>query len=124
MAAQQTDSLLALLGLVPSQLRRMQKSQNVMLPGINSWFKLGNDDFEDSDDTGTDDDKTDEESLSDAQELQELLDHKEDRTLSQSRKQEDKLLNLTCAAMAVIADEGMAVYVELLPHCRISSLLI
>jgi hypothetical protein len=79
-AAQETDSLLTLLGLVPSQLHQMQKSHKVMLPGIDSWFKLGDNDFEDLDD-GMDDDKSDEESLSEAQELQELLDHKEDRTL-------------------------------------------
>ena len=118
-ATQETDSLLALLGLVPSQLHRMQKSQKGMLPGIDSWFKSGDNDFEDSDD-GTDDDKSDEESLSEAQELQELLDHEEDRTLSRSRKQEEELLNLTCTAMVVIADEGMIVYVELLTHCHIS----
>jgi hypothetical protein len=53
------------------------------------------------------DDELDDESLSEAQELQNLLDHEEDKTLSQTHKQGEQLLNLTCTAMAVVADEAM-----------------
>jgi hypothetical protein len=111
-AAQEADSLLALLGLVPGQLHRMQKS--TALPSIDSWFKVASsladndmdDVIEDNDDS-----ESNTESLSEAQELQNLLDHKEDRTLSRTRKQDEDLLNLTCAAIAIMADEAMRVYV-------------
>lgn len=114
-AAQETDSILALLGLVPSQLHRMQKSStSISLPSIDSWFKSNAiDNIDGLDDTGdeSDDGDSDTDSLSEAQELQRLLDREEDRTLSRSRKQEEELLNLTCAAMALMADEAMKVYV-------------
>ena len=111
-AAQEADSLLALLGLVPSQLHRMQKSKSAIFPSIDSWFKLADYDTDDIDD-GSDGEQSDTESLSEAQELQNLLDHEEDRTLSRTRKQDEELLNLTCAAMAILADEAMKVYVLL-----------
>lgn len=114
-AAQETDSILTLLGLVPSQLHRMQKSStSISLPSIDSWFKSNAiDNIDGLDDTGdeSDDGDSDTDSLSEAQELQRLLDREEDRTLSRSRKQEEELLNLTCVAMALMADEAMKVYV-------------
>ena len=58
-----------------------------------------------------DGDESDTDSLSEAQQLQNLLNQEEDKTLSRSKKQEEELLNLTCAAMAVLADEAMIVYV-------------
>ena len=105
--------MLALLGLVPGQLRRMQKSKTAMLPSIDSWFKMDNlanhnNDIDASE--SSDDERSDSESLSEAQELQNLLDHEEDRTLSRTRKQDEELLNLTCAAMAILADEAIKVY--------------
>lgn len=109
-AAQETDSLLTLLGLVPGQLYQLQKSAMVALPSINSWFETDTaTNSEDVDIPDDSDDGSDTESLSEAQELQDLQDHKEDRTLSRTRKQEDQLLDLTCAAMAVMADEAMKV---------------
>ena len=113
-AAQEADSVLALLGLVPSQLHRMQaqKSSTVTpLPSIDSWFKPGGtaDDADNVDES--EGDESDTESLSEAQQLQNLLDQEEDKTLSRSKKQEQELLNLTCATMAILADEAMIVYV-------------
>lgn len=81
-ASQECDSVLALLGLVPSQLHRMQAQNSTMatLPSIDSWFKPGSTvDLADSDNVG---DESDTESLSEAQQLQDLLDREEDKTLS------------------------------------------
>jgi hypothetical protein len=112
-AVQEADSLLALLGLIPGQLHCMQKSKTAMLPSIDSWFKMDNlanhnNDINASE--SSDDEWSDSESLSEAQELQNLLDHEEDPTLLRTRKQDEELLNLTCAAMAILADEAIKVY--------------
>jgi hypothetical protein len=104
-AAQEADSLIALLGLTPSQLHRIRERQSTAtLPSITSWFQElpGGD-------TVTASNSDDNESLSEAQELQNLLDNEENRSLSRTQKQEVQLLNLTCAAMAVVADEAMKV---------------
>lgn len=60
-AAQETDSILALLGLVPSQLHRMQKSStSISLPSIDSWFKSNAiDNIDGLDDTGDESDDGD-----------------------------------------------------------------
>lgn len=88
------------------------------LPSISSWHQeapindgadtasISDPNRDESDDDELDDDS---ESLSEAQELQNLLDNEEDKSLSRTQKQEEKLLNLTCAAMAVVADEAMKV---------------
>jgi hypothetical protein len=75
------------------------------LPSITSWFQEAPAPIISDSDFGDDHDKI----LSEAQELQNLLDNEEDKSLSRTQKQEVKLLNLTCAAMAVIADEAMKV---------------
>lgn len=83
------------------------------LPSITSWFQ----EAPDNDGAGVDtasisdasDDGFDTESLSEAQELPNLLDIEEDKSLSRTQRQEEKLLNLTCAAMAVVADNAMKV---------------
>ena len=115
-AAQEADSLLALLGLVPGQLHCMQKSKTAVLSSIDSWFKMDNlanhnNDIDASE--SSDDEWSDSVSLSEAQELQNLLDHKEDQTLLRTRKQDEELLNLTCLAMAILADKAIEVYVLL-----------
>lgn len=100
-AAQEADSLVALLGLTPSQLHRIRERQPMAtLPSITNWFQEISD---------FSDDEFDNESLSEAQELQNLLDNEEDKSLSRTQKQEERLLNLTCAAMAVVADEATKV---------------
>lgn len=50
---------------------------------------------------------SDAESLSEIQELQRILDAEEDVTISRSRKDDEVMMNLTCAAVAVTADEMM-----------------
>lgn len=99
---------MALLGLIPDQLQHLCSSAVHILPSIASWFKESPGDDTDSD---NDDSESDGESISEAQALQDLLDREEDKTLSRTRRQEENLLNLTCAAMAVIADDATKMYV-------------
>jgi hypothetical protein len=47
---------------------------------------------------------------------QQILDAEEDSTISRSRKEDEVMMNLTCAAMAVTADEMMKVYVATLSN--------
>lgn len=110
-AAQEVDSLLALLGLVPGDIYQMKA--NSALPSIGSWFKPPppeESDTESESEPEPDDGlQCDTDSLSEAQELQDLMDNEENRKLSRTRKQEEQLLNLTCAALAVMTDEVMKV---------------
>jgi hypothetical protein len=99
-AADEADSLLRLLGLRPQQVRGL-KQFIPALPTINSWFQ---DKAYDNEDDMNDHD-SEEESISDAQELQRLLDQGEDTRLSSTQAEERELLNLTCAAFALTADE-------------------
>ena len=109
-AAQEADSLIALLGLTPGQLHRIQERQlTAPLPSITSWFHVPDKDVDSASLSGLSDDEYDNEKPSEAQELQNLLDHEENKQLSRTQKQEERLLNLTCAAMAVVADESMKV---------------
>lgn len=120
-AAQEADSLIALLGLTPGQLHRIQERRSTAaLPSITSWFHVpdNSDNLKDADsaslsslidDSDSDEFHGDDENLSEAQELQNLLDHEENKKLSRTQKQEEQLLNLTCAAMAVVADDAMKV---------------
>lgn len=109
-AADEADSLIALLGLSPNQVRNLQRSPSV-LPSINSWFSPP------TPTTPTTDEKSeteslisdDDESVSEAQELQSLLDNEEDLTLPRTAKEETQILNLTCAALALATDEMMMV---------------
>ncbi|KAG6905164.1 hypothetical protein DXG01_004460, partial [Tephrocybe rancida] len=113
-AAQEADSLLVLLGLSPKELHhaRATFALDITLPSIDGWYPLlhKQDDSTspelDSDDEFVD---TDTESLSEAQELQELINREENKKLTRTKKQEDRTMNLTCAAMAVTADETMKV---------------
>lgn len=100
-ASEENDSLIALLGLVPSQLRR---SFFPYLPNIQSWY--------DSDLSDDEEDMSDMESITEAQELQGLLDAEENVTISRNRKGDEIMANLTCAAFAVMADEMAVVYVQ------------
>ena len=64
---------------------------------------------EDDDAQSITDTETDAESISEAQELQNLIDSEEDIIVSQTREQDKKMLNLTCAAFAITTDEMMNV---------------
>ncbi|KAJ7834395.1 hypothetical protein B0H13DRAFT_2426922 [Mycena leptocephala] len=100
-AAEESDSLIALCGLGPSQMRSAAARMAPILPSINAWFE---DESEDLSDTGSDMD-----SISSAQELQDLIDRAEDPTVSRSRARGDQFVNLTCAALALSADEMMKI---------------
>lgn len=104
MAMQEVDSLLALLGLVPGQLHRLQDSPTIVLPNLASLL--------DSDVAPVfDDSEDDAESISDAQELQETIEGKERSASTRTTTQDKQMMNLTCAALALTADELMNVYV-------------
>ncbi|KAJ7182126.1 hypothetical protein C8R46DRAFT_826347, partial [Mycena filopes] len=68
-AAEESDSLIALLGLAPSQLHVGIAPAAPTLPGISSWY-----DAEDNEEEDTD---SDVDSVSEAQQLQDLLDKAE-----------------------------------------------
>jgi hypothetical protein len=94
-AAEESDSLIALLGLAPSQLHSNSVPKLPTLPGISSWYD------------GADDDESisDVESISEAQMLQDLIDKAEDDTIPRTRTQANEMLNLTSAALALSADD-------------------
>jgi len=103
MASEEADSLISLLGLIPIQVCNLQHT-NVVLPGIESWLSHPPLDCD------TNDDDTsllsyDEEILLEAEHLQLLLDCEEDHTLFCSKAQESEIMNLTCAALALVTDE-------------------
>jgi hypothetical protein len=111
-AAQEADSIIALLSIVPGQLHRLQGSPDVVLPSILSLLaglQDGDGNAEDEDTQSVADTETDTESISEAQELQNLMDGEEDINTTWTRRQEETMLNLTCAALAITADEMMNV---------------
>jgi hypothetical protein len=108
-AAEEAESLFALSGVVPSQL---QGSDAVQLPSISTW--LDSDGIVEDDDIGMDTESDNEDSDNEACELQDLLDQEEASHDSRTWKTEDRLMNLTCAALAVTADDMMRVYVHIL----------
>ena len=107
-ASQEADSLVTLLGIVPGQLHRLQGVSTV-LPSILSL--LASLPVED-DIISLASSHADDESISEAQELQDLIDGEENINVSRSRAQEEQMLTLTCAALAVTADEMMNVWVK------------
>jgi hypothetical protein len=119
MAMQEVDSLLALLGIVPGQLHRLQDSSSIVLPNLASLLdNLAEDNIQPADGTDTDivssilDSEDDVEGISEAQELQKLIEREENlKRNSRSRSQNEQMMNLTCAALALTANEMMNVYV-------------
>jgi hypothetical protein len=101
-AVEESDSLIALLGLAPSKLHYNAAKSRAppILPSIGAWYDhdLQSDgDWDDS--SGTD-------SISSARELQELVERAGNTSApGRTRAQDDKLLKLTCAALALEADE-------------------
>lgn len=113
------DSLISLLGLIPIQVRSLQRT-NVVLPGIESWL------CHPPLDCDIDDDASllsyNEEILSEAEHLQLLLDREEDHTLYRSKAQESEITNLTCAALALATDEITNMCVPITYFLIVSSL--
>lgn len=126
-AAQEADSLVELLGVKPSQLRRMQAlassgaGPTVTLPSIGAWFEDDSDIDVLPDDIFYDDEASDD--VSDAQELQFLLDREENTdTLRPALEQDNRIMRLTCANLSVIADEQIRMYgyfSACIGHCSI-----
>ncbi|KAJ7245054.1 hypothetical protein C8J57DRAFT_1082457 [Mycena rebaudengoi] len=102
-AAEESDSLIALLGLAPSKLHAGSIPTLSILPSIDSWY-------EDVDESDGEDCISDEESISEAQQLQGLLDKAEDEVAVGTRAKAEELLNLTSAALALSADDMMKIH--------------
>ncbi|KAJ7909891.1 hypothetical protein B0H13DRAFT_1616161 [Mycena leptocephala] len=99
-AAEESDSLIALLGLAPSQLLRADDLEERKLPSIAAWYGHVKDSDADSD-TG---------SISEAQQLQDLMEKAEDDTVSRTRAEAQELLTLTSASLALSADDMMKIH--------------
>ena len=104
-AAEEAESLFALLGVVPSQL---QGNGAIRLPSIHTWFDLDGMDGDEDNTIRIESESADEED-NDACELQDLLDRDEATLVSRSQKTEDRLMGLTCAALTVTADDMIRV---------------
>jgi hypothetical protein len=99
------------VGIFLGQLHRLQGASAV-LPSIASLLvHLPEEDDEISLAVS---ERVDEESISDAQELQNLIDGEEDINISRTQRQNSQMLTLTCAALAITADEMMNVEVRFL----------
>ncbi|KAF8209530.1 hypothetical protein K438DRAFT_1503605, partial [Mycena galopus ATCC 62051] len=98
-AAEEADSLIALLGLAPAQLHRGENPAPPILPSIAAWYPPTKDDC-------------DADSISSAQELQDLLEKAEEDTISRTRAQTEDLLTLTSAALALSADDMIKIEVS------------
>jgi hypothetical protein len=92
-AAEESDSLISMLGLTPSQLHSTMPTIPT-LPSIGAWY-----------DSNTDDSDYDVESISDTQQLQELIGKAEGDTASRTRSETKELLDLTSAVLALAADD-------------------
>ncbi|KAJ7804497.1 hypothetical protein B0H14DRAFT_3774420 [Mycena olivaceomarginata] len=95
--AEEADSLIALLGLAPAQLHRGDDPAPPMLPSIAAWYPSTEDDC-------------DADSISSAQELQDLIERAEDDTVSRTRAQAEEFLTLTSAALALSAEDMINIH--------------
>ena len=101
-ASEEADSLIRLLGLQPQQINQFSlknhiTSRPVFLPSIDSWFSDSGAKLNDeSDNILITSIATDNESISDAQELQNLLDQEERMDISRPAIQERSLTNMCC----------------------------
>ncbi|KAF8167513.1 hypothetical protein B0H34DRAFT_854442 [Crassisporium funariophilum] len=108
-AAEEANSLIALLGVNVSTLHHNQ-SASTWLPSVSSWLDNShanpNSDVSDHD---SDDDSDDDDKESEAQQLQDLLDQEESSSITRTRRVDERCLNLTSAALALAADEAAIV---------------
>jgi hypothetical protein len=116
----ESDSLFTLLGVSPSEFMHAPDVQptSLRLPSIDSWFSPGQDPIlgqyprpmidDDEDDSGSEGDgETDSDAdISEAVELQRLIDE-EERISGRTNATDDKMLNLALAAIAVNVNDGM-----------------
>ena len=114
-AEQEAESLVKLLGVNPVQLLRpISSSSQTMLPSISAWYDNPARNADKNADADTEDidesiygDNSDEDN--DANELQTLVQGEEDSLESRTNKQDDQLLALTCASLAVTAEDMIKV---------------
>jgi len=106
-AAQEANSLIALLGVNAELLHRPQNIQApAWLPSIDSWLEDGLGALElDSESDGDDD------GLAEAEELQRILEDEETSPISRSERINRKCMDLTSAALAIAAEEAAIVCV-------------
>ncbi|KAJ6608849.1 hypothetical protein B0H10DRAFT_2438833 [Mycena sp. CBHHK59/15] len=109
-AAAESDSLVALLGIAPSQLRQTPQARThlqPMLPSIGSWLKDDSVSDEESEEEFDDDDPN---ATSEAEQLQAMIDmyeHPDAPVLGV--KDDRKIMSLTCASITITADEQMRI---------------
>ncbi|KAM6495644.1 hypothetical protein JOM56_008350 [Amanita muscaria] len=116
MASQEVESLISMLGITPRLLYHLQSSTAVpvILPPVRMLLSTSslddnaraNDDKE-NESVFEDDVENDDEWMSEAQELQMLIERGEEIRVTRTRAQEEQMTNLTCAALALTADELM-----------------
>ena len=110
-AADEADSLVGLLGLSPSQVHGLHHT-GPALSSISAWYSTPqisqDDNFETSSTISTED-----EEVSEAQQLQDLLDAEEGLSVSRTMREEREVTKLACAAVALTADEMTKVYVNI-----------
>jgi hypothetical protein len=120
-AAQEADSLVALLGIDPEMLHRPHHATSstmpVWLPSLSSWMPV---DASDSgkimeNDLDLEPEDSDNEEVCEAEELQNILDNEESSPISRSEKIDQRCLDLTSAALAVASEEATIVYVNFSP---------
>jgi hypothetical protein len=114
-AAQEANSLVALLGVNPNLLHRHQNIQpTIWLPGIQSWHDDGLDFLE------LDSEAEDSDEIGEAEELQRILDDEEASPISRSHRIDKKCLSLTSAALAIVTEEASLVFVLFFCHTIVS----
>ena len=112
-AAQEAESLVKLLGVNPAQLLRPAAgSSQTMLPSIFAWYENPVHNTDKDADTDVDSEDVDEsiygddsDEDNDADELQTLVQAEEHSLASRTNKQDNELLALTCASLAVTAED-------------------
>ncbi|KAJ6632173.1 hypothetical protein B0H10DRAFT_2206574 [Mycena sp. CBHHK59/15] len=105
-AAAESDSLVALLGITPNQLHKKPGAHlQPTLPSIGSWLD-DNDESESEEDFDNDDPSA----TSEAEQLQAIIDMYEHPDAPMlSAKDDQKIMSLTCASIAVTTDEQMRI---------------
>ena len=113
-AAEQANSLIALLGVNVDTLHRKQNLQasSTCLPSVSSWLNEPRSDRDDSESDHESDDSLSDDEESEAQQLQNLLDEEEFSSITRTRRVDERCLNLTSAALALAADDAALVFVS------------
>jgi hypothetical protein len=124
-AADEMKSIVSLLGLVPGRLLGDRHANSAtILPSIDTWFKNPNkfdgDVFADVE-LGYESEGEDD---CDAEELQQLLDSEENTCKSRTNKQDDSILSLALASVALTVDDMIKMFVIVILHWQIVNTLL